>query len=152
MNREIKFRVWDKQKKEFFSLKNGLVLMLGDRDFELGFNTKQGVYPIPDTGQKDLGLDRWALQEFTGLKDRDGKEVYEGDIVETIYDDKDKINANQIGEIIYNTPSGSYRIKCGTSLLPIVTMRFENNIPVGLLMVADKVIGNIFENPDLIKS
>jgi hypothetical protein len=54
--RPIRFRAWDKQRKEFFSLKNCLCLIINPESTDLVFMTKQGPYPIPDTGQKDLGL------------------------------------------------------------------------------------------------
>ncbi len=85
-----------------------------------------------------------TIQWYTGVKDRDGKEIYTGDIVETIYSNDPH---HCIGEVIYHEESCGYRIKAYNQLLPLVTFRYVDNKPVGLLVIADKVVGNIFELP-----
>lgn len=78
---ELKFRIWDKQKQQYFDVKNGMVLAIGNTDKYLAFSTNQGLYPIPDTGQKDLGQDRWIIEQFIGIKDKFGADIYIGDLV-----------------------------------------------------------------------
>ncbi len=132
--RHIKFRVWDKQKREFFPIKNGMALSIGDTDKYLSFVTNQGLYPIPPTGQKDLGEDRWVLQQFTGLYDSEDEEIYEGDIV--------KYHTN--GELVRPADHISEVFWIKGDLWP----RIENDCIVGNNCT---VIGNIFENPELLK-
>jgi uncharacterized phage protein (TIGR01671 family) len=66
-------------------------------------------------------------QQFTGLKDKNGKEVYEGDIVD--YGN----GRNKVVEFI----DGCFCI-CGITAMP-------------KLMTLYPVIGNIYENPELLK-
>lgn len=68
--REIKFRAWDgKEMKESFLL-----------------HQSNGNIPIIDVGIKVVSLEPqydWKIMQFTGLKDKNGKEIYEGDIITT---------------------------------------------------------------------
>ena len=82
MNREIKFRTWDKQNKEFaewtnrdpfFDTSHGKIF------FWERIRKEDGSYD-GDIILQDYG-DRFVLQQYTGLKDSKGVEIYEGDLV-----------------------------------------------------------------------
>lgn len=124
--RIIKFRVWDGTK---YCIEPRLDVSL--------LNSEPNICYIAGFGK--------TIQQFTGLLDKNGREIYEGDIVDTIYD-------GVIGKIAFDLNTCAFRIMDNKNkLIPIITYRFINKEPVGLLQVAKTIIGNIFENPDLIK-
>lgn len=122
MNREIKFRAWDKDNDEWFTPfhidEDGRVL----EDHGGGLS----VYGEPYGGQG-----RVELMQYTGLIDMNHREVYEGDILK-----------------VTNPLTGKYVIRSvwwnGESA------RF-NGLPYGESSRVMEVIGNIYENPELIK-
>jgi uncharacterized phage protein (TIGR01671 family) len=133
-NRIRKFRVWDKLAQR---------MIYPDKGY-------QGHYVLDLNGrfhnlQNGSGGDDHVVIEYTGLNDSKGNEIYEGDVVKTIYDDD-----FSVGAVFYHEETGSYRIQSKNQLLPIVTYRFVENKPQGLLLVVHEVIGNIFENNELL--
>ena len=75
MNRTIKFRVWDKDAKRMHEPSLNMLIdsHSGSAHWQFGFSTPQPI-----------GGDVVVMQ-FTGLLDKDGKEIYEGDIVDYLY-------------------------------------------------------------------
>jgi uncharacterized phage protein (TIGR01671 family) len=113
--REIKFRAWDKTRNEYLS--GGRVLI----SVEPGNNPKS--YP---------SRDRFILEQYTGLKDKNGREIYEGDIIKSINRDEycDEVTITE-------------RIEVVESL---------NKYIETLLWIPchGEIIGNIHENPELL--
>lgn len=105
--REIKFRVWIEKGKR----------MLYDSSLAI-----KGNQIIEEIGTK--------VMQFTGLKDKNDKEIYEGDIVETRYGK---------GKITYDETNACFTPN-------VAAMDFEA-WDIDYL----EVIGNIYENPELIK-
>lgn len=142
MSREIKFRLWSKSENSFV---NPNILEVWDESGQVT------PFKFVKTGKLDpiyMPVENYVIQQYTGLKDKNGKEIYEGDIVQTIYPHDPYHN---IGVVIFHNETCGFRIKTQKQLLPIVTFRYVEDKPEGLIQVADKVVGNIFElpcNPD----
>ncbi len=135
--REIKFRAWIPKHK-----------IMGTFE-ELKLCFKEELYWIDQNGKlfQNEALKEGKVMQFTGLKDKNGKEIYEGDIV--------KHNNNK-----------NYEVKFGTFIEHVNDNEYTND-SYGWYIGDDEefedfeqihnsnkveIIGNIYENPELLES
>lgn len=125
--REIKFRAWNSKIKEM------------TKHLTLDITTGK-LSEAHCSAKREDGFEYWdfrpmphiVLLQYTGLKDKNGKEIYEGDIVQT-----DRVlSPIVIKDIRLDTLKIARRIA------------FERKNPTAYRF---KVIGNIHENPELLK-
>jgi uncharacterized phage protein (TIGR01671 family) len=122
--REIKFQVWDKDAKQMWTW--------GD----INIADKEGVMCFLDMLQQDQFIKR----QFTGLRDKNGKEIYEGDIIRAK-------NGVQIGTVIWVESDCKYVVRW-TKDNP-TKMVYDSNMSSAQWC---EVIGNIYENPELLQA
>ena len=120
MNRELKFRVWFPTSKSFVFYmmldENGDTMGMSDLDRDIHYD-------------KD-DYNSVVVQQSTGLKDKNNKEIYEGDIIKVAEDCYAFFDENVLLVVEWE----NHGFLCFDNLLARDTI----------------VVGNIFENPNLI--
>ena len=124
--REIKFRVWNTLLKKY--IPDDLVHISSDGSFLFGFFSyiKVDFYKYRD----DIFRGENIAEQFTGLKDKNGTEIYEGDIL--IYD-----TGEPIEYWVVKFSDGGFVGECAGVAEPLFEL---TNL---------EVVGNIHENPEL---
>ena len=135
MNRLLKFRVWDKLSKQFIYPDKGY----------------QGHYVLDQNGrfqnlQNGSGGDEYVVQQWIGFVDAKGKDIYEGDIGSVNFycpEDYGIIKFGEYcGEDYYANDGYGWFIDHG----------FDRHAFITHWAVNTTVIGNIFENSELLKN
>jgi uncharacterized phage protein (TIGR01671 family) len=134
MKREIKFRVWDGSKMVY----NIIAGIFGVFYVNPGSN-KKGLDPKDSASLTPFNTkypDDTPVMQFTGLHDKNGKEIYEGDIVKWYVNDQ-----IHEGIVEYVDGYGGYDMKHFEDKYHVCCDWFRGQY---------EVIGNIYENPKLI--
>jgi len=149
-NRQLKFRIWDKHYKKWIENSNSLhcysnwticpftgnlVDYVGAFDGDHGdFFTASPAADCYLEGGKVVRESRYVIQQYTGLKDKNGTPIFEGDIIRLT------LNSDYIwtGIVQWDKYMGLKLNDGGwTSMV---------HVDIG-----GEVLGNIFENPELLK-
>ena len=141
-NRVIKFRAWDKHAKSMHNLSSMLFYcdpMEIDHDGNMG---------------EHKSVEHFELMQFTGLTDKNGTEIYEGDIVALDHGDTKWVSALEVIHL-----NGSFQFKQKDLPFPCGFVTYaEQCCNMGLLDHHAnlggiiKIIGNIHENPELLNN
>jgi len=129
--REIKFKIWSNKLSEFISGKTfidsegGVYVFHQSVGFTCGHDDKGEFIRLGSLTEKQ---DCVAVY-YTGIKDKHGREIYEGDIMRGIMSD---FNCYRVFSVRFDVEEGGYRW-CQWSLDSL------------------EVIGNIFENPEALE-
>jgi uncharacterized phage protein (TIGR01671 family) len=139
--REIKFRSWDKAKGYMLPSHDLHKVLIGNGSIvTINYKPRNGGWePDEPYHLTNPQADNCIPMQFTGLHDKNGKEIYEGDVVEQTYWSN---GAKERGVISYS-PDARF-----------VWDQHGDQSGYGLSgQDADRreIIGNIYENPELLK-
>ena len=147
MNREIKFRGKDYQTNKwaygFLFMGKGddnrdYAFILQDKGLKVGAAREDNAIEFP---YDEVHLvDKETICQYTGLKDKNGKKIYEGDIVKSI--------SGKIGYVIFLQQEMGYVVvwdNCDTRL------GHRNRGGGYEYGESIEIIGNIYDNPELVK-
>jgi uncharacterized phage protein (TIGR01671 family) len=130
MNRQLKFRVWDKLAERMIYPHND-----NQQHFIIDLN---GRFHNLQNGS---GGDDYVIQQYTGLNDSNDDPIYEGDILKNHYD----VGNNIIGQVLYESDHGGYIFQWKRKGRG---QDYKNlNCDVAFESV---IVGNIFEHSELL--
>lgn len=119
MNREIKFRAWSSYFKKMY----------------LNIQLLDSLNEYINRGEHEI-------MQYTGLKDKNGKEIYEGDILRF----KANYTKKPCGYVVCKVEFSSYGIELTNALYSYDPIEETSEFPY-----TSEVIGNIYENPELLE-
>ena len=98
--------------------------------------SKKHIWFIIDESDYNTIVDKETIGQYTGLKDSEGTEIYEGDILEST-----AFGSEEIGKVTYSEDDAMFELE-----MDGVVLNFSNESSKGWT-----VIGNIYENPELLE-
>lgn len=152
MNRDLKFRAWDKIENIMHYQENGNEGV----EFSFGGTNCVRVYEykpqlidgvcIDDYDYDEL--EDYELMQYTGLRDKNGKEIYDGDIITFTEIDEDSCMGKEntyTGKVEWIDEIAQWRFIYPSGQR--TELHFIVQLPT---IISCEVIGNIYENPELL--
>lgn len=118
--REIKFRAWDNNLKSMINV------------FTLYNEGTGGVIPQTDQHSSTTGTERYKIMQYTGLLDKHGKEIYEGDILKSEQHQETGL------KVVWYIPAACFRY----------SLNHDLSSPLNYDDI--EIIGNIYQHPNLL--
>ena len=142
MNIEIKFRAWDKTHKKMYDDFDSWFIHPETYSIDCGID-------IGDTLDETRNINEFEIMRYTGMLDKNGREIYEGDVCEAWFSSPwdNEVPIKIKGIVTFGAPwKGCFcfwdRSADNTQLLYDLSYNEYGNRPL-------KIIGNIYENPEL---
>lgn len=137
MKREIKFRAWDTEIKEMFPVVEVQWDVKGISGYTV--DCESGTIGTYNSALPDI-----KIMQFTGLLDKNGTEIYEGCVVRFWEGE----HREYIEKVYFD--NGAFGVRSWRGIAPLQEYMTEDDDIYGQISCAE-VIGNIYENPELLK-
>ena len=138
--REIKFRAWDKEKEKMVIAAWRMSMNLNGNIY-WKVDHYDGNFNLKEREETD-GNNRFTLMQFTGLHNKNGQEIYEGDICKYSY----------INPMTREERTFVWKVEWSNGAYWLHSI--DDSLQDTLLWIQHKeieVIGNIYENPELLE-
>lgn len=136
--REIKFRAWHKEQQIMFPIREAIWFKMDSQSWV------NESHQVPTNRLHGYDGETIELMQYTGLKDKNGKEIYEGDIFEIGWR---KESLEQLVYVDFDKAGFVIRLcKTPANEQPIYNLVYARTFE----MRDVEVIGNIYENPELL--
>ena len=144
MAREIKFRAWHPGERVMglvtnLNLSNGCAFILGLKPADDQICDGGKMYVVSPKSGRVVSQGEYVLMQSVGLRDRNGKEIYEGDIL------KDFLNSRP--HCVVKWGAGPWLGACGCCNPESDVAGFY---VLGMTFEDCEILGNIYENPELV--
>lgn len=135
MSKEIKFRAWSEKANQFAVPEDNYIRLDGEAIAAAHYSLFLGTEEIEEVPEEVI-KDDITIEQYTGVKDKNGKEIYEGDIMSDHSIVRFSDDPDEVGSCGCCVPEF-----CGTGFI------ISNDYYPEQL----EVIGNIHENPELLE-
>ena len=140
--REIEFRVWDSRKKSYFNKKDIAIDNLGNIFvFEVCDDNDADLWHVRILSDPDN--ERYVIEQTTGLTDKNGTEIYEGDICSFA-----SKTGKHTGVVEWSDNLASFGLRIVKNNF---LYTFSDLDTMGVNLDTLEVIGSIHENPELME-
>ena len=134
--RTIKFRAWDSADKMMYcNIHDGI-------RFDDGSCYSFDKFLRNSVGDPDMDdYHKWSVMQYTGLKDSRGVEIYEGDFVSHWHEEM-FFQDNVVGLVVWQPDEACFEFEYSSTSQPFSNVDFN--------YIEPQIIGNIYENPELV--
>src|SRR5690625_1963274 len=144
--REIKYRAWVREEDEEYSRmvhsEQAIVTIISHKYNGKGTARPAGFSSVDNQPKPE----RYVLMQYTGLKDKNGNEIYESDILHVLEVGSRTLEYSSVVEFI---ESGFLVTEPDGTQVPLACFHNEENAIMPLFEI--EVIGNIYEHPELLE-